>query len=69
MLIFVLITRLLFCQAPRLTFLQWFNPPQSTITAGEKFQTFSATGDEGITDRVRLEEKRNRLINKTKSIP
>jgi hypothetical protein len=26
--------------------------------AGEKLQTFSAAGDEGVTDRVRLEEKR-----------
>lgn len=27
------------------------------MIAGEKFQTFSATADEGVTDRVRLEEK------------
>ena len=26
--------------------------------AGEKLQTFSAAGDEGVTDRVKLEEKR-----------
>ena len=44
--------------AHRLTFLEWFNPPQPTVTAGEKLQTFSASGNEGVTDRVRLEEKR-----------
>ena len=42
---------------PVLTFLEWFNAPQSTVVAGEKLQTFSATGDEGSTERVRLEEK------------
>lgn len=45
---------------PVLTFLEWFNAPQSTVVAGEKLQTFSAAGDEGSTDRVRLEEKRTR---------
>jgi hypothetical protein len=38
-----------------------FNPPQSNVIAGEKLQTFSAAGDEGLTDRVRLEERRNRF--------
>lgn len=47
---------------PRLTTLKWFNPPQPTVIAGEKLQTFSAAGDEGVTDRVRLEEKRKRLM-------
>ncbi|CAF0885690.1 unnamed protein product [Adineta ricciae] len=42
---------------PVLTFLEWFNAPQSTVVAGEKLQTFSAAGDEGATERVRLEEK------------
>jgi len=42
---------------PKLTYLEWFNPPQSNVIAGEKLQTFSAAGDEGVTDRVRLEEK------------
>jgi hypothetical protein len=50
---------IIFFPVPKLTFLEWFNPPQSTVTAGEKLQTFSAAGDEGLTDRVRLEEKRN----------
>lgn len=45
--------------APKLTYLEWFNPPQPNVIAGEKLQTFSAAGDEGVTDRVRLEEKRN----------
>lgn len=27
------------------------------VTAGEKLQTFSAAGDEDVTDRVKLEEK------------
>jgi len=27
------------------------------VIAGEKLQTFSATGDEGLTNRVKLEEK------------
>ena len=42
---------------PVLTFLEWFNAPQSTVVAGEKLQTFSAAGDEGSTERVKLEEK------------
>ncbi|CAF2399723.1 unnamed protein product [Rotaria sp. Silwood2] len=44
-------------RSPRLTFLEWFNPPQTTVIAGEKLQTFSVVGDEGVTDRVKLEEK------------
>ncbi|CAF4100438.1 unnamed protein product [Rotaria sp. Silwood2] len=44
-------------RSPKLTFLEWFNPPQSTVIAGEKLQTFSAAGDEAVTDRVKLEEK------------
>ncbi|CAF4544182.1 unnamed protein product [Rotaria sp. Silwood1] len=44
-------------RSPRLTFLQWFNLPQTTVIAGEKLQTFSVIGDEGVTDRVKLEEK------------
>jgi len=41
-----------------LTFLEWFNPPQTTVIAGEKLQIFSVTADEGVTDRIKLEEKR-----------
>jgi hypothetical protein len=41
-----------------LTFLEWFDPPQTTIIAGEKLQIFSVAADEGLTDRVKLEEKR-----------
>lgn len=48
-------------KAPKFTYLEWFNPPQSTVIAGEKLQTFSAAADEGLTDRVKLEEKRNRF--------
>ncbi|CAF0833713.1 unnamed protein product [Rotaria sordida] len=44
-------------RSPRLTFLEWFNSPQTTVIAGEKLQTFSVVGDEGVTDRVKLEEK------------
>ncbi|CAF3717650.1 unnamed protein product [Rotaria sp. Silwood1] len=44
-------------RSSKLTFLEWFNPPQSTILAGDKLQTFSAAGDEAVTDRVKLEEK------------
>jgi len=51
-----------FFKAPKLTVLEWFNPPQSNVMAGERLQTFSAAGDEGITDRVKLEEKRKQLI-------
>ncbi|CAF3992242.1 unnamed protein product, partial [Adineta steineri] len=46
-------------KSPQLTFLEWHNLPQTTVVAGEKLQTFSVVGDEGITDRVKLEEKRN----------
>ncbi|CAF1081799.1 unnamed protein product [Rotaria sordida] len=44
-------------RSSKLTYLEWFNPPQSTVLAGEKLQTFSAVGDEAVTDRVKLEEK------------
>ncbi|CAF1229518.1 unnamed protein product [Adineta steineri] len=44
-------------KSPQLTFLEWHNPPQTTVIAGEKLQTFSVVGDEGITDRVKLEEQ------------
>ncbi|CAF1426534.1 unnamed protein product [Adineta steineri] len=44
-------------RAPTLTFLEWFNSPQSMVIAGEKLQTFSAASDEGLTNRVQLEEK------------
>lgn len=44
--------------APRLTFLEWFDLPQTTVIAGETLRTFSVVGDEGVTDRVKLEEKR-----------
>ncbi|CAF0747035.1 unnamed protein product [Didymodactylos carnosus] len=44
-------------KAPKLTYLEWFNQPQSTVMSGKKLQTFSATGDENVTDRVKLEEK------------
>ena len=43
---------------PQLTFLEWFDRPQTTVIAGEKFRTFSVAADEGLTDRVQLEEKR-----------
>jgi hypothetical protein len=36
--------------------------------AGDKLQTFSAAGDEGVTDRVKLEEKRNVFLTSDKSI-
>jgi hypothetical protein len=54
--------------APKLTYLEWFNPPQLTVMAGEKLQTFSAAGDEAVTDRVKLEEKRNTFIPSNQSI-
>ncbi len=41
-----------------MTFLEWLTPPQTTVIAGEKLQTFSVIADEGVTDRVKLEEKR-----------
>ena len=44
--------------APHLTFLEWFNPPQTTAIAGDKLHTFSVAADEGVTDRVKLEEQR-----------
>ncbi|CAF2152711.1 unnamed protein product [Rotaria magnacalcarata] len=44
-------------RSPRLTFLKWSNPPKTTAIAGEKLKTFSVIGDEGVTDRVKLEEK------------
>lgn len=50
---------LLIILAPQLTYLEWFNPPQSTVMAGEKFATFSVAADEGLTKRIQLEEKRN----------
>lgn len=45
--------------ARKLTYLEWFNPPQTTVMAGEKFATFSVAADEGLTNRIQLEEKRN----------
>lgn len=42
---------------PQLTFLSWFDPPQSTVLAGQTFPTFSVIGDLGVTDRVLLEEQ------------
>ncbi|CAF4466895.1 unnamed protein product [Rotaria socialis] len=44
-------------RSPRLTFLEWSTPPKTTAIAGEKLKTFSVIGDEGVTDRVKLEEK------------
>ncbi len=56
-------------QAPQLTFLEWFNPPQTTVIAGEKLRTFSVAGNEGVTNRIKLEEKRiNIFFNINKSI-
>ena len=49
----------MYFSAPQLTFLEWFNPPQTTVMAGEKLLTFSVAADEGLTNRVQLEEKRN----------
>jgi len=47
-----------------LTFLEWFNPPQTTVIAGEKLQTFSVAADQGVTDRIKLEEKRRNIFFK-----
>jgi hypothetical protein len=55
---------LFFIQAPQLTFLEWFNPPQTTVMAGEKLQTFSVAADQGVTDRIKLEEKRRNIFFK-----
>ncbi len=48
----------MFFSAPHLTFLEWFNLPQTTVMAGDKLHTFSVAANEGVTDRVKLEEQR-----------
>ncbi len=49
---------LFFFPAPQLTYLEWFNPPQTTAIAGDKLHTFSVAANEGVTNRVKLEEQR-----------